>query len=237
MGRDINSVIIASAGLGKRFSSKIKKQFQIVADKPVLFYSLKGFQNSSFIDEIILVISKEDINTVEKEIVKKHSFTKVSKIVEGGTERQFSVRNGFSALENSTRLVIIHDAARPFINVNTIESLINEANNSGAAITAIKIKDTLKKCFEGSTEVTETLPRNNIWRSQTPQAFRYEVLSKAYKQIDITKKKITDEAQLVELIGQKVKIVEGSEFNIKITTDEDLILAESIANSGLLKNE
>lgn len=237
MGKTKTSAIIPAAGLGTRFDSKNKKQFELLSGKPVLYYSLNTLQNCNFIDEIVLVVNDDDIEMTKENIVNKYSFTKVSKIIPGGKERQLSVKKGFNSLNSETDLVVIHDAARPFISSNLIKKAVNKAKKNGSAIMAIKTKDTLKQAGENNLEVEKTLPRNNIWRAQTPQVFKYEILLNGYSKIDITKCELTDESGLAEISGCKVNIVEGSELNIKITTKEDLKLAESIIDSGLLNND
>ena len=237
MGKTKTSAIIAAAGSGTRFNSNNKKQFELLSGKPVLYYSLNTLQNCKIIDEIVLVVNDDDIEWGKENIVKKYSITKVSKIIPGGKERQLSVKKGFDSLSSDTDLVFIHDAARPFITSDLIDKVVNNAKNNGSAILAIKAKDTLKLCEENNLEVEKTLPRNSVWHAQTPQVFKYEILENGYSKIDITECELTDESQLAEISGCKVNIVEGSELNIKITTREDLKLAESIIDSGLLNND
>lgn len=228
------TAIIPAAGFGNRLSGKVKKQFKPLSGKPLLYYSVNTFQYSHCIDEIVLVVPKEDIEFTRNNIVKKYSFNKVKKLIKGGEERYISVQNGFKAISGDTKIVVIHDAARPFVSSSTIEYVVNNAQEYGSAITSLLVKDTLKEVYPNDNKIKKTVSRENIWRSQTPQAFKYEILKEAYEKSEIEELEITDESQLVEHAGYDVKIIKGSELNIKITTSEDLELAESIIKTGLL---
>ena len=219
------TAIVLAGGSGKRMNSTVKKQFLMLKDKPLLYYSLKAFEDS-FIDSVILVASGEDMEYCRKEIVQKYHFNKVKKIVEGGKERYHSVINGVMAAPVCD-YIFIHDGARPFITGSILERLFEEVKISKACVAGMPVKD--------SKGYIETTPKRDlVWMIQTPQVFSYELIYRAY---DILQKEetrllkegisITDDAMVVEtLLGEKVKLVEGSYRNIKITTPEDLSVAE-----------
>ena len=222
MAKIKTSAIIPAAGSGKRLRNKTKKQFLDIQGKPLLFYTLGLFQKSKDIDEIIIVAPKKDLTLTRKEIVEKYKFSKVVSVVAGGTERQDSVKNGFDSISTDTDVVVIHDAARPLINLELIHNVVSKADKNGAAITALQITDTLKMAFDGV--VKNTFPRENFWRSQTPQAFKYNILNECYDRKLNEEAIFTDEAQMVEFAGFEVYLVEGWEYNIKITSNDDLKL-------------
>lgn len=225
------TAIVLAGGSGKRMNSTVKKQFLMLKDKPLLYYSLKAFEDS-FIDSVILVASGEDMEYCRKEIVQKYHFNKVKKIVEGGKERYHSVINGVMAAPVCD-YIFIHDGARPFITGSILERLFEEVKISKACVAGMPVKDTIK--IADSQGYIETTPKRDlVWMIQTPQVFSYELIYRAY---DILQKEesrllnegisITDDAMVVEtLLGEKVKLVEGSYRNIKITTPEDLSVAE-----------
>ncbi|MBS7302612.1 MAG: 2-C-methyl-D-erythritol 4-phosphate cytidylyltransferase [Lachnospiraceae bacterium] len=225
------TAIVLAGGSGKRMNSTVKKQFLMLKDKPLLYYSLKAFEDS-FIDSVILVASGEDMEYCRKEIVQKYRFNKVEKIVEGGKERYHSVINGVMAAPVCD-YIFIHDGARPFITGSILERLFEEVKISKACVAGMPVKDTIK--IADSKGYIETTPKRDlVWMIQTPQVFSYELIYRAY---DILQKEesrllnegisITDDAMVVEtLLGEKVKLVEGSYRNIKITTPEDLSVAE-----------
>lgn len=225
------TAIVLAGGSGKRMNSTVKKQFLMLKDKPLLYYSLKAFEDS-FIDSVILVASGEDMEYCRKEIVQKYHFNKVKKIVEGGKERYHSVINGVMAAPVCD-YIFIHDGARPFITGSILERLFEEVKISKACVAGMPVKDTIK--IADSKGYIETTPKRDlVWMIQTPQVFSYELIYRAY---DILQKEetrllkegisITDDAMVVEtLLGEKVKLVEGSYRNIKITTPEDLSVAE-----------
>ena len=224
------SAIIPAAGVSSRLNENSKKQFVEINGRPLLFYSLYSFQKSSSISEIVLVVKDSDKDYVKKEIVQKYSLSKVSKIVEGGQLRQESVKKGFNAVKTDTEIVIIHDAARPFVEPGFLNSIVTEAIKKNCVISAIPVKDTLK--VEENGVIKKTTTRNSIWRAQTPQAFKYTILKNSYEKTELSDETFTDEAQIVEYAGYDVHIIEGSEYNFKITSSEDLRLAELIINNG-----
>ena len=231
------TAIVLAGGSGKRMNSAVKKQFLTICDKPLLYYSLKAFEES-FIDSIILVASEEDKNYCQEEIIDKCHFQKVEKIVSGGKERYHSVANGVMAA-GETDYIFIHDGARPFVTQNMLKQLLHEVQKSSACVAGMPVKDTIK--IADTDGYIETTPRRDlVWMIQTPQVFSYELISKAYailiKEEEALLKKgisITDDAMVVEtLLGERVKLVEGSYKNIKITTPEDIGIAE-----GFLRDE
>jgi len=230
------AVIITAGGLGKRFVGEgaelLPKQFIPLSTKPLIVYSIRSFERSKFISEIILVVPDKWVEYTEAEIVDKFNIKKVSKVIAGGAERQESVRNGFSTLSTKPEIVAVHDGVRPFVTLDIIDEVITEAANSGGAIAAIPATDTIK---QSSPEhiIENTVPRNKIWFAQTPQAFKYEILKEAFEKASEDGYLGTDEAELVERLGREVKLVLGSKNNIKITTPEDIKLAELILASGI----
>lgn len=224
--------IIAAAGKGKRFGTETKKQFIPLCGKPLVAYSIEKFQKSPFVHEIVLVVPEDKLSYCCYEIVERFQFNKVKKIVPGGEERQHSVEIGLNSLSDRFDIVVVHDGVRPFIQVEIINRVIKEASTYGGAICAVKIKDTVKKAYN-STYVDKTLPREELWLAQTPQAFRYEILKKAIEKAKEDGFIGTDESSLVERCGFRVKITEGHWANIKITTKEDLITAELFVKGGI----
>lgn len=234
-----NAAIVLAGGNGSRMHSEIKKQYMLIGGKPVLFYSLDTFQKSSIIDEIILVCGSEEVNRCKKEIVEKYGFTKVKKVVAGGKERHDSVWEGLKAV-GSCDYVMIHDGARPFIDQNMLERIWEELLKVRACTVGMPVKDTIKLSdIKGFVE--QTLPRERLWMIQTPQAFEYSLICQAHKRLAEGKMqglKVTDDAMLVESMENlPVKLVEGSYENIKITTPEDLVLAEAIQKKRSMEDE
>ncbi|MCM1124864.1 MAG: 2-C-methyl-D-erythritol 4-phosphate cytidylyltransferase [Lachnospiraceae bacterium] len=225
------AAIVLAAGSGKRMESSTKKQYMLIGDKPVLYYSLKTFQES-FIDEIVLVVSKEDMEYCKKEIVERYGFSKASRIVEGGKERYHSVASGLQSLKECD-YVFIHDGARPLVTGEMLRRLLTCVETDGACVAGMPVKDTIKIADE-SGFISKTPDRKLVWMVQTPQVFAYSLIKNAYEQLlqreqEFIKKgiSVTDDAMVVEsLTGHKVKLVEGSYENIKITTPEDMEIAE-----------
>ncbi len=221
------TAIVLAAGQGKRMHSKVQKQFLEIGQKPIVYYSLHCFQESPRIQEIILVTSKEMIPYCEKEIVEKYGFGKVTRIVEGGKERYDSVYAGLKACKD-TDFVFIHDGARPFITVEMVERGYQAVVKTGACVLGMPSKDTVKLADEEGY-IKETPDRKIVWNVQTPQIFSYKLICTAYESIqqkDMSN--VTDDAMVVEQeTGTRILLVEGSYQNIKITTPEDLAVAEA----------
>ncbi len=221
------SAIVLAAGSGKRMGGKTMKQFLKIGSNPVIIQTLSVFERSCFIDDVILVSPESEVD-FSRRFVKAASLDKVSKIVVGGSERQHSVKNGLNAVSQNSDIVIIHDGVRPFLTEKNITDVVASAKKSGAAILAVPVKDTVK---EASGEyISRTIPRENLWLAQTPQAFRYNVIKKAFENADNLGLTGTDDASLVEATGKEVSIVLGSYNNIKITTPEDLLFAEALVS-------
>ena len=221
-----NTAIVLAAGQGKRMHTKIQKQFLEIKGYPVLYYSLRCFQDSPLIEDIILVTGEESVLYCQKEIVDKYGFTKVTKIISGGKERYDSVYQGLLACENSD-YVLIHDGARPFITEEILERGLTGAEETGACAVGMPSKDTVKIADE-SGYIAETPDRNKVWMIQTPQIFQYALIRNAHESIRTREmSNVTDDAMVVEQeTGIKVRLAEGSYQNIKITTPEDLGVAE-----------
>jgi 2-C-methyl-D-erythritol 4-phosphate cytidylyltransferase len=221
------SVIIPAAGQGTRMGSSTPKQYLLLKGQPILHHTLWAFETSALVDSVTLVVPKNDLDQARK----KWDYKIVKNIVAGGKERQDSVYNGFKALDPDTDIVIVHDGVRPFVNADMIGRSIEAAEKFGAAIVAIPVSDTIKQVDEKNF-VTRTVDRNGLWRMQTPQTFQYQVLGEAFKKAVNDSYYGTDEGSLMEYAGKILKIIMGSELNIKITRPEDLILGEGILNSG-----
>ena len=224
----MNSVIVLAGGKGKRMGSKVSKQFLLVKNKPVLYYTIKQFIDNKLIDKIILVLPKDEIDYCKREVLEKYSL-KVDYIIEGGLERQDSVYNGLKAAEGSN-IVLIHDGARPFVSKEIIDKGIQYAIDYGAAAPGVVPKDTIKVRDEDSFS-KETLKREELIAIQTPQVFKYEIIKECHNRIKEERIVVTDDTMVVEKYNNKVYLYEGDYKNIKITTPEDLILAEYLADS------
>jgi 2-C-methyl-D-erythritol 4-phosphate cytidylyltransferase len=221
------SAVIAAAGKGKRFGDGLPKQFLPLGGKPVLAYSVETISKSDLVGEIIIVVPDDWVWPVRTDIVDRFSIKKVTSIIPGGPERQDSVLRGFESLTGTPDIVAVHDGARPLVPLELVEEVIREASRCGGALAALPSNDTLKRSSP-EMYVDATIPRDSLWFAQTPQAFRYEVLKSALAKAHDEGFTGTDESQLVERTGIKVKIVKGSPYNIKITTPEDLMLGELI---------
>ncbi|MGA3207613.1 MAG: 2-C-methyl-D-erythritol 4-phosphate cytidylyltransferase [Syntrophales bacterium] len=219
--------IIPAAGSSKRMQNNISKQYLLLDGIPVLARTLEIFQRLSGIDEIFLIVPKMDIDYAHKDIVDRYGISKVSNVLAGGKERQDSVRNGIDALGRDHDIVVIHDGVRPFISDELVHSAILEASRSQAVTVGVPVKDTVKS-VDGHGIVVETLNRNHLWLAQTPQAFERNVIKKAYEAAYRDNYYGTDDASLVERIGVKVMMIRGSYDNIKITTRDDIMMAEVI---------
>lgn len=217
------SAIILAGGKGKRMNSSISKQFIELKGKPILYYTLKKFIDNDNIDEIILVLPKDEIEYCRINILDKYSL-KVDKIVEGGKERQDSVYNGLKAIDNCS-IVLIHDGARPFVSHRIINDGIKYAEFYGAAAPGVMPKDTIKVKDKSNFSI-ETPDRNTLVAIQTPQVFNYNKILECHKNIKENNIVVTDDTSVIEEFGGKVFLYEGDYINIKVTTPEDLILGE-----------
>lgn len=225
------TAIVLAAGQGKRMQSNVHKQYLLLQDKPVLYYALHAFE-TSFIDNIVLVVGKDEKEYCQKEIVQKYGFTKVRMIVEGGKERYHSVAYGINAIEWKCDYVFIHDGARPFINEEILRRAFEEVQKSEACVVGMPVKDTVK-IADADRFVESTPNRARVWQIQTPQIFKTELIKNAYEcllkeEAELLARGvgITDDAMVVEYFTKNpVKLVEGSYQNIKITTPGDLEIA------------
>ena len=214
--------IIPAAGKGTRLKSSTPKPLVLLNGKPLLIYALNIFQKHPLIDSVVLVAPKPLISKFGK-LLKKYRLTKVKAVVAGGKTRAESVLNGLNQLDADTEIVVVHDAARPFIAPQIITQAINACRREAAVIVAVPLKPTIKK-VNAAGYVQATLNRRELWDVQTPQIFKKEILQRAYRTVgDLN---VTDEAALVERLGEKVKVVKGEYRNIKITTAEDLLMAQ-----------
>ena len=216
--------IVPAGGLGTRMGGTVPKQFLNLNGKPILYYTLKALQESGLISELILVVPKKEYGNACDQWLGKPEI--VTKVVVGGAKRQDSVYNGFCEVSQESEIVLVHDGVRPFLSHKMIRETINAAREYGAAITAIPVHDTIKR-VDASGLVSQTVERENLWRVQTPQAFQYKVLNEAFKKANSENFYGTDEGTLIEHLGAPVKVIEGSEKNIKITQPEDLELSET----------
>ena len=218
------AAIVLAAGSGKRMKAQVHKQYLIIQDRPVLYYSLKEFEDSA-VDEIVLVVGKGEEEFCRREIVDKYGISKVKAIVEGGKERYHSVFEGLKQTSDAD-YVLIHDGARPFVNQDIIRRCMQEVQKYQACVVGMPVKDTIKIADEEGY-AKQTPDRKNVWMIQTPQTFSYALIYEAYEEMLKTEDTaITDDAMVLERIkGKKSKLIEGSYRNIKITTPEDLLIA------------
>jgi 2-C-methyl-D-erythritol 4-phosphate cytidylyltransferase len=224
------SVILPAAGLGTRMSRSApekagtsRKQFMLLEGSPILLYTIRKFVSSPWVSEIIVALRGEDVEWV-REILKKEVFPKPVRLVEGGESRQQSVENALATLSSDTELVAVHDAVRPFIELDTLEKVFAEAAETGAAIVGIVPVDTVKQVHRN--KVRATIPRERLILTQTPQVFRYSLLRQAFAKAREDQFIGTDESSLVERLEQvEVSVVSGSDRNIKITKPSDMDLA------------
>lgn len=219
------SAIILAGGKGKRMKANISKQFIMLKDKPILYYTLDRFIKNPNVDNIVLVLPKDEIEYCKKNIIEKYNL-KIDFIVEGGAERQDSVYNGLKALED-TDIVLIHDGARPFVSNKIIEEGIQKAIEFGGAAPGVMPKDTIK-IKDSNSFSKETLDRSTLVAIQTPQVFKFSEIIKCHEKIKKDNITVTDDTMVYEMYGNKVYLYDGDYENIKITTPEDLLLGEKI---------
>ncbi|HRT30267.1 MAG TPA: 2-C-methyl-D-erythritol 4-phosphate cytidylyltransferase [Kiritimatiellia bacterium] len=222
----MNTVILVAAGKSTRMGSNTDKAFLSLGSRPVIAWSLLAFEQSSAIDQIVLVVRKEQI-LAAKSVAQMFGISKLREVVAGGSRRQDSVVNGMREMAPETRIVVVHDGARPCVTPELIEATIKTAKRNGCGIAASRVWDTIKYVERGLT-VDRTVDRAKLWAVQTPQAFKVELLQRAYEAVEEQKAVVTDEASAVELIGEPVRLVEWPRHNIKITTAEDLPLAAAV---------
>lgn len=218
-------VIIVAGGKGTRMGGDVKKQYLCIGNKEILAHTIEAFEKMEEVTEIVVVVGKEDIDYVSKDICQRYSYTKVKHIVAGGKERKDSVWNGIEALSEDMSYIIVHDGARPFIKAEHVRRCLEKAKEKGASILAVPVKDTIKQVGI-SGKIEGTPERSTLWSVQTPQIFERGLLIEAHINGKENQLEVTDDSMLVEALGHNVWVVEGDYTNIKITTPEDLIIGE-----------
>jgi 2-C-methyl-D-erythritol 4-phosphate cytidylyltransferase len=221
----MNAAIIVAAGKGLRMADPLRKQYLELEGLPILARTLTVFDACDLIDGIFLVIPREDADYCRANVLDPLSLTKSIHLVSGGIRRQDSVYKGLSEIDQRYQIIVIHDGVRPFLNSDHLVDCIESAKKFGACILGVPAYDTLKR-VDSSGRILQTLPRENVWLAQTPQAFQYDVIKKAHDNARRDGYTATDDASLVERMGEKVKIINGSRNNIKITRPEDLEIAK-----------
>ena len=222
--------LVPAAGRGHRMGSNTPKQFLTLGGLPLLAHSLRVLETSDIISAIVLAAPQVDLDYCRRDIVDQYGLKKVRQIVAGGAERQDSVRLGLAAVGDDADIVLVHDAVRPFLTPTMIAQVVEAAAKHGAAIVAIPMRDTVKRAGADGL-IEETVDRKPLWLAQTPQAFKRALLEEAHAKALQNGFRATDDAQLVERLGHRVAIVEGSTDNIKVTRPEDLAMGESILAS------
>lgn len=221
------SAIILAGGKGKRMGSPVSKQFIEIKGKPIIYYTIKKFSENKKIDNIVVVLSKDEVGYFKENILEKYNL-KVDNIVIGGTERQDSVYNGLKSLEDTnTDIVLIHDGARPFISDRIIDDGIKFAQVYGACAPGVMPKDTIKIKNESNFSVS-TPERGSLVAIQTPQVFKFNEILECHEKIKINNIVVTDDTMVAEKFGYSVYLYDGEYTNIKVTTPEDLILGEKL---------
>jgi 2-C-methyl-D-erythritol 4-phosphate cytidylyltransferase len=220
----MNTAIIVAAGSGTRFKSTTPKQFAEINGKPLLIHTLERFEAARTVDSVIVVLPEDRIDEFEA-LAQKFQLSKIFAVVSGGATRAESVRNGLNAVALNDGVIAVHDAARPLVTPDEIDETIGRAHITGAACLVAPVTDTIKTINGG--EIANTLDRDKLRRALTPQAFRAELLRKAFEQGDLSEA-VTDECYLVEKLGHPISIVEGSSRNIKITQADDLVIASEL---------
>ncbi len=219
--------LMPAAGRGLRMGGSVPKQFLSLGGEPLVIQSLRALQAAPVVDQIILAVPPADVEYCEHEIVSRQRFTKVTKVVAGGAERQDSVRHALAQIPSDTEIVLIHDAVRPFVTLRMIAEVVAAARKEGGAIIALPMRDTVKQVrTDGMIE--RTVDRTPLWLAQTPQAFRRDWIETAHRKAHVEGVRATDDASLVEWLGYSVAVVEGSGENIKVTRPEDLVIGEAI---------
>lgn len=219
-------VLIPAAGQGRRMGTAVSKQYLSLADRPILAHTLALFDSHPLIDAIYLLVPAADCADCRRDIVERYGFAKVRAVVAGGAERQQSVANGLQACAAAADdIVLVHDGVRPFFPAQLLEEVIATARRVGGCVVGVPVKDTVKTVVDG--RITGTPERSRLWLAQTPQAFPFAVLERAYAQAQAEGFSGTDDAALVERLGLPVAMLAGDYRNIKITTPEDLLLARA----------
>jgi 2-C-methyl-D-erythritol 4-phosphate cytidylyltransferase len=221
------SAIIVAGGMGLRMNSDVRKQYLNLGGLPILSRTILAINHCAAVDQIYLVVPGQDFALCESFVLAPIQCRSQVHLVPGGKTRQESVYNGISAITEKNGIVLIHDGVRPFVTIDQLDRCIKEAQENGACILGIPLKDTLKSC-DSTGYITHTIARGELWLAQTPQAFQFDLILNAHKHAASKGVQATDDAMLVEVLGQSVKVIAGSTHNIKITTPEDLILAQAL---------
>lgn len=221
------SAVIVAAGKGSRMKTKVNKQYLLLNGKPVLAHTIEAFENSDIVSEIIVVINKNDNDFFIDSVLKPYNFRKITAVAEGGEDRQQSVFNGLSRVSPEADIVVVHDGARPLVTGDIIRESVEAAAKEGAACAGVPVKDTIKK-VDKELNVEYTPDRSMLWAIQTPQTFRKNILADAHRNAALDGFRGTDDSVLAERLGYRVRMVMGSYTNIKITTAEDIVIAEAI---------
>ena len=225
--------LIPAAGKGSRMAHSVKKPYLKLAQKPILAHTIQRFEQNSAVDAIFVIVDQADFSECRAAVLRPYPFTKVQELVEGGETRQMSVYNGIRALSADVDFVIVHDGVRPFVTDEVIFACLTAADECGAAVAAVPVKDTIKVANKDSF-IVETPVRDRLWAVQTPQVFRKSLLEEAHQVAQARQLTATDDASLVEQLGFPVKLVEGSYANLKITTPIDLQVAEVLISDATL---
>lgn len=223
------AAIVAAAGVGERMGNKVPKPYLLLAGKPILAHTLGVFEQVQEIREVTLVVHPDELDYCQEKVISPYGFKKILRLVPGGKERQDSVYNALKALQNEDDLeiVLVHDGVRPFVTPDQVQKVIQAARSHGGAVLGLPAHDTLK-AVNSTGEIHHTLERKDIWQIQTPQAFHAVLLWRAFTEAYSRNFYGTDESSLVEHLLQQVVVVAGSPLNLKITTPDDLALAEAI---------
>ena len=225
--------LIPAAGKGSRMAHSVKKPYLELAQKPILAHTIQRFEQNSAVDAIFVIVDQADFSECHATVLRPYAFTKVQKLVDGGETRQRSVYNGIRALSADVDFVIVHDGVRPFVTDEVIFACLAAADECGAAVAAVPVKDTIK-IANTDRFIVETPAREQLWAVQTPQVFRKSLLEEAHQAAQARQLTATDDASLVEQLGFPIKLVEGSYANVKITTPVDLQIAEVLLSDATL---
>lgn len=211
-----------------RFGGEVPKQFRTICGKPMLTWSIESFEKARSVNQILVVVPEEYMIYTSEKVIDPYNFEKVTKVVAGGETRRESVLNGLNAMPSSTGFVAIHDGARPLISTKDIEAVIKAGKKERAAIIAARATDTVKRVRDSF--IISTLDRDSLYMAQTPQVFQFDLIMQTHREFAEEKEpgNITDDASMVEKRGFKVKTVEPSSLNLKVTTSDDMVLAEAI---------
>lgn len=222
----MTAAIIVAAGRGERMGANYDKAFLSIGPRPMVAYSMMAYEACPDIQQIILVVRRERLDAA-KNMAQMFGISKLRQIVVGGSHRQDSVRNGLAALSSETRIVSIHDAARPLVTAALISETVKSAQKYGSGVAGRHVVDTVKLVEKGTT-VSKTVDRSKLWTVQTPQTFRIDLLTRAYAKLAETEQVVTDDAAALELIGEPVRLVEWAPLNLKVTVAEDLTIASTL---------